>query len=482
MEQRKYDVIVIGSGAAGMMAALTVAAAGKTCLVMEKGESLTTSNSARAGGPALAGTKVQTAEGESLTPEQLYQHMFNFSRATVNPALLRAALAEGPAVEAWLEKAGIKLFLTEDGYGVGYRARHMLMAPPQQRWEAVLKLLESLGGELTLGTEALRLLQDERGAVTGVCARKDGQEVTYAASAVVIATGGYLGSDEEMQKRFSGVAVNALGNKLSDGGGMRMATGVGAVLDRNWGIAANEFGGYNRKHEGQTSWLRYAVMGGLFVDARGERFMNEQLMVDRPLSLGGEQTIRVGKYYAVLDAAMVEALETQSLYDYCGRPANWNAGKLPQNSSLPRKFGAEPALEELISEGWIIKADSLEEAAAAFGLTHLPESVAAYNAACAAGVDTQFGKEAFLLHPLTTAPYYVVEYEPSAWSAFGGVKTDGACRALNAAQQVIPGLYIAGLDNGSAFCSPYYENEGAALGIAFTTGILAGKTILTDQE
>jgi len=132
MEQRKYDVIVIGSGAAGMMAALTVAAAGKTCLVMEKGESLTTSNSARAGGPALAGTKVQTAEGESLTPEQLYQHMFNFSRATVNPALLRAALAEGPAVEAWLEKAGIKLFLTEDGYGVGYRARHMLMAPPQQ--------------------------------------------------------------------------------------------------------------------------------------------------------------------------------------------------------------------------------------------------------------------------------------------------------------------------------------------------------------
>ena len=480
MEQKQYDVIVIGSGAAGFMAALTVAEAGKSCIVLEKGEELTTSNASRAGGPALAGTKMQAAEGETLTPEQLYQDMYDFSRGTVNSALLRSALAEGPAVEAWLDKLGIKLHLMPDNYGVGYRARHMIMAHPQQRWEAMVKALEERGGEIALGAEALRLLQDDSGAVTGVCVRRQGEEQELYATSVVIASGGYIGSEEELKKRFSGVVVNAMSNRLSDGAGIRMAEAVGAVTDRNWGVCANEFGGYNRKHEGPSSWLRYAVLGGLLVDRNGLRFMNEQLNVDRPLSVGGEQTIRVGRYYAVVDEAMVEALKTRTLYDYCGRPEHWTAGKLTQDM-LPRIFGRDPELEELLQEGWIAKCDSIEEAAAAFGLKHLPQTIADYNAACAAGADHQFGKEAFLLHPLTTAPYYVIEYEPSAWSAFGGIKTDEGCRALTADQNPVPGLYIAGMDNGSVFCSPYYHNEGAALGIAFTTGILTGKTILKDQ-
>ena len=69
--------------------------------------------------------------------------------------------------------------------------------------------------------------------------------------------------------------------------------------------------------------------------------------------------------------------------------------------------------------------------------------------------------------------FYVVEYEPSIWSTFGGVKTDDYCRVLTADQKPIPGLYVAGVDNGSLYCSPYYENEGASLGIAYTSGIVA---------
>ena len=49
-----------------------------------------------------------------------------------------------------------------------------------------------------------------------------------------------------------------------------------------------------------------------------------------------------------------------------------------------------------------------------------------------------------------------------------------ACRALAKDQSVIKGLYVAGVDNGSLYCSPYYENEGASLGVAFTSGIVAG--------
>ena len=43
---------------------------------------------------------------------------------------------------------------------------------------------------------------------------------------------------------------------------------------------------------------------------------------------------------------------------------------------------------------------------------------------------------------------------------------------------MIPGLYVAGVDNGSLYCSPYYENEGASLGIAYTSGIVAADCML----
>ena len=84
----------------------------------------------------------------------------------------------------------------------------------------------------------------------------------------------------------------------------------------------------------------------------------------------------------------------------------------------------------------------------------------------------------YLLHKLSGDTYYVFEYEPSIWSTFGGVKTDDYCRALAEDQSVIKGLYVAGVDNGSLYCSPYYENEGASLGIAYTSGIVAADCMI----
>ncbi len=58
------------------------------------------------------------------------------------------------------------------------------------------------------------------------------------------------------------------------------------------------------------------------------------------------------------------------------------------------------------------------------------------------------------------------------------MKTDDYCRALASDQSVIKGLYVAGVDNGSLYCSPYYENEGASLGIAYTSGIVAADCMI----
>ena len=135
------------------------------------------------------------------------------------------------------------------------------------------------------------------------------------------------------------------------------------------------------------------------------------------------------------------------------------------------------SVDAAVEQGWGAKG-TLAECAKVFGMKNLEATVEAYNALCEAGEDTQYYKAPYLLHKLSGDTYYVFEYEPSIWSTFGGVKTDDYCRALASDQSVIKGLYVAGVDNGSLYCSPYYENEGASLGIAYTSGIVAADCMI----
>lgn len=478
---KKYDVIIVGSGAAGMMAAWKAAKAGLTCLVVEKGKSIVSSNAARCGGPALADTRLQETEQATVTVERLYSYMYEYSRGTVHAGLLRNAIDKGREVETALQEAGIEMTLMEDTYGVGFRARHFFRTPVQQRWQMLQDLLESLGVTFCLQTEAKRLLQDANGAIRGVAVRslaegrEEEPEEELAADSVLIATGGYLGNEEMIREHLGDIHVGALGSRLSDGAGIRMVLEAGGVLDRNWGVCTNEFGGYHSKmKKGMSSNMYFAIGGGLLVDRNGRRFMNEQRMSDKPLSLGGESTVREGHYYAVLDDEYYHALDRGTLYDYYGRPEAWHAGRTVHD--CPQNHRAED-LEKDIEQGYAAKADTLAELAKKCGLPCLEETVAEYNAMCDRGYDGRFGKAAYLMKPVRKAPFYLFAYEQSAWCTIGGVKTDEYCRALTPSGQVIAGLYVAGMDNGSCYCVPYYDNEGAAVGIAFTTGLVAGEHI-----
>ena len=225
--------------------------------------------------------------------------------------------------------------------------------------------------------------------------------------------------------------------------------------------------------------LRFAIYGGLMVDPNGDRFMNEQYLADRPLALGGEMSLRVGKYYAVVDQTMYEECRDKGVLAYFGNPADWYVGSTGYTEELLPNL--DEHMDIAIQRGWAVKG-SLADCAKAFGLTDLEQTVADYNAACAAGKDEQFYKNSYLLRELTGDTFYVIEYEPSIWGTFGGVKTDSYARAVNAEQQPIQGLYVAGVDNGSIYASPYYENEGAALGTAYTSGIVAADCMISDLE
>ena len=490
------DAVVIGAGAAGLMAAMELAAAGKATILLEKGPTVAVSNGSQAGGPALAETRVQAAEDATVSVQTLYDCEYGFSRGTVNGSLLRKCTEQGDRVVGNFMDNGVNMGLRIDSYGMGFRARHNFanlegtQLRGLDRFGPLIEKFEADGGLLLCNREAVRLIK-EGDAVTGVYVKNNEDKYVeqFNAKAVLIATGGYAGNEEMLKKFYGDITVWPLCNTLSTGQGYDMVIEAGGIADRNWALCCNEFGVANHKIPGimggqmrsASPALEPALYGGLIVNRNGDRFMNEQYLSDRPLALGGEMALREGLYYAVLDQEMMDAVATVGIRGYYGDPEGWYVGS---HGSVFYKNGANVVRDDLpgsvdaaVEQGWGAKG-TLAECAKVFGMKNLEATVEAYNALCEAGEDTQYYKAPYLLHKLSGDTYYVFEYEPSIWSTFGGVKTDDYCRALASDQSVIKGLYVAGVDNGSLYCSPYYENEGASLGIAYTSGIVAADCMI----
>ena len=490
------DAVVVGAGAAGLMAAMELAAAGKKTYLLEKGPTVAVSNGSQAGGPALAETRVQAAENATVSAQTLYDCEYNFSRGTVNGSLLRKCTDQGDRVVGNFMDNGVNMGLRIDSYGMGFRARHNFanlegtQLRGLDRFGPLVEKFESDGGVLQCMREAVQLVKDGD-AVTGVIVKnnEDKTVVQYNAKAVLIATGGYAGNTDMLKKIYGDITVWPLCNTLSVGQGFDMVIEAGGIADRNWALCCNEFGGANHKIPGimggqmrsASPALEPALYGGLIVNRNGDRFMNEQFLSDRPLALGGEMALREGLYYAVLDQEMMDAVATVGIRGYYGDPEDWYVGShgsvFYKNGENVVRADLPESVDAAVEQGWAAKG-TLAECAAVFGMKNLEATVEAYNALCEAGQDTQYYKAPYLLHKLSGDTYYVFEYEPSIWSTFGGVKTDDYCRALAEDQSVIKGLYVAGVDNGSLYCSPYYENEGASLGIAYTSGIVAADCMI----
>ena len=483
------EAVVVGCGAAGIHAALVLAAAGKKTYLLEKGASCGVSNGCMAGGPALAETRVQAAENATVSAQTLYECEYGFSRGTVNGSLLRKCTDQGERVVSNFMDNGVNMDLRIDAYGMGFRARHRFMNADYSaqvsgagRFQPLIDKFEADGGVFEANREAVQLVKDGD-AVTGVLVKntEDGSVIQYNAKAVLIATGGYAGNAERIKQIYGDIEVWPLCNTLSTGQGFDMVMEAGGIADRNWALCCNEFGGANHKIPDRpgpamafaNQAQKFAIYGGLIVNAKGDRFMNEQYLSDRPLALGGEMALREGKYYAVVDQEMYETCRDQSAFVYFGSPADWYVAQQAGAQQAATLSNLDDQMALAIEQGWAVKG-SLADCAAFFGMDQLEDTVAAYNALCESGEDGQFFKSSYLLKALSGDTFYVVEYEPSIWSTFGGVKTDDYCRALAKDQSVIKGLYVAGVDNGSLYCSPYYENEGASLGIAYTSGIVAG--------
>lgn len=484
------DVVVVGAGASGFMAANNAAMGGAKVIVLEKGPSVASANGIKVSGPFAVGTPTLEAKGSTLTVDDAFHHVMGYTHWVPNASLIRKCLEASKTAVTQLIGFGYKFqevnFRFETPFVGKKGGFHLILNPLEERVAIWQEAFRKNGIEVLYETSGKSLVKDGADVAGVVAYRADGTKVTIRAKAVIVATGGYLGN-KEMLGRYLGtehVNVAAGGNSLCTGDGINMAIAAGAGTDKTWGLCNSEYGGTNAKASrpakqdkyDQNTAFKFGVYGCLLVDAQGKRFMNEGLMCDYPMSYGSEALLRNTPYYAVVDSAYVDAMATKGLYEYTtakgATSENWFIGNYFKKRVLSDIYAD---LDEGVKEGWAFKADTLEELAAHFGLESLPETVHQYNAFCRAGADAQFGASPWYLSPVAQGPFYVTQNEVSAWSTFGGIRTDDSCRAVTAEHEVVAGLYVVGTDNGSLYSSPYYDVPGFCYGLCVDSGVIAGK-------
>lgn len=483
-ETRECDIVVVGAGGAGLWAAVEAVRAGKSVIVVEKGGNVGVGNGALAGGPFMVGSKLQQEAGVDFTVEEAFTHIMEYAHWSTNAAAVKAAVEiSGETVDQFTDVFGVPTGLRPDNYGAGHasvRANFQgdteAQVKGEERMKPLQEFVEAEGGEFLFNTAGKRLIMED-GACVGVQCEGDAV-IDVRAKQTIVATGGFLGNVEMMKEKF-GTFVNPLGSVLSTGEGIDMVQAAGGQLSTQWGIAGNEFTGSNQLasglYERNNAAFTIGIYGTLLVNNQGRRFSNEGKFANLPLALGGAISLVGGKYYAVVDQAYIDGLASGTdAWTLCGADAeNWRTGMMTLKDKPLEKV--EEGLEAGQSEGWVFKADSIEELAEAIDAPALVETVETYNAACAAGKDEQFYKPACFLQPVATGPFYAMQYEPSAWVTIGGIRTNDRLQAIDGDGLPIAGLYVAGADNGTLMSAPYCDYEGYSLMCAYCGGRLAGQ-------
>ncbi|MCW2845291.1 MAG: fumarate reductase/succinate dehydrogenase flavoprotein domain protein, partial [Nocardioides sp.] len=321
------------------------------------------------------------------------------------------------------------------------------------------------GGTVLTGHPVTGLLTDEAGRVDGVVVMgPEGPLMVGARRGVLLASGGFEGSAALREEHGvpGQVAWTMAPGGTNTGEPMQAAIALGAATDFS---ALGWFCPGLEQPDGGGSFT-LGFRSGLMLDRSGKRYANECLPYDR---FGREM------------AAAPERIPSWFVFD------SREDGRLPA-IAMPE---GEPA-DHLAAGTWV-QADSLEELAELTGLPAgaVVASVERYNAACAVGVDEDFGRgedeyDTFFaggegpnkaLTPCDQPPYFAARFVLSDLGTKGGLVTDAAGRVLREDGSVLPGLYASGNASASVFGS-VYPGPGAPLGSAMVFASLAVRDLL----
>jgi fumarate reductase flavoprotein subunit len=442
-------VLVIGSGACGLTAALAAHDAGADVLVLERDRVPRGSTALSSGFIPAAGTRFQHAKGIDDSPALLTADIMAKNKGRSSPTVTaRVAERAGPTLE-WLADRHRVPFEVIDGFLYpGHSVLRMHATPKRTGADLMgymLAAAEAADVPIMTSAHVVALFAEGDGRVVGVeVARPDGATEIIGCAVLILACNGY-GGDPALVRRHIPEMADALyfGHQGNQGDALRWGEALGAGL-RDLG-AYQGHGSVAHPHGILITWA-LMMEGGFQVNADGRRFSNE----NRGYSEQAVDVLRQvgGTAIEVFDArlhALGEAFE-----DY----------------------------RNAMAAGAIRYAESIEDLAALFDLPAPALAVTlAETRAMAAGMRTDpFGRD-FSRKPALAAPFYGVRVTGALFHTQGGLEIDTESRVLARDGSALPNLLAGGgASRGLSGPEPDGYFSGGGLLAAVTLGRIAGET------
>ncbi|MCH4206665.1 MAG: FAD-dependent oxidoreductase [Solobacterium sp.] len=477
------DVLVIGLGASGTMAALNAAEAGAKVLAVEATDTIGGMGNAAQGMFAVNSVEQEERYGTMDTDEEYWiDYLTNKSNYLGNAQLIREFVNESKNTVSYLLDKGVNVYLSQTPQQIAHFDQDVVY----HRWnnakpfDILTPAMENAGVDIHMNTTAQSLTTDADGNVTGaVCTQKDGSTLTVTAKSVIVSTGGFSGNEELMREVLGTAYDNSFVMAGSSAPSIDMMWDVGAakgeLLTMNHGVVTTS----NLEVADQLT-LNTPI---LWVNGLGQRFMNEDLLKDT-VEFSSAVMAQNGIAYTIVDQATVDRWcdttqentgtwihywDQNGMLDADGNQTIYHA---PVDKDT---FMAD--FDTLTADGEGIVSSDLNEIADFIGcdVDTLKTTIDNYNGYVETGNDTEFYKSSEdLVYSVSEGPYYVTRGHSGVLGSLGGVNVTDKFQVLTSDQKVINGLYSTGNDCSGISVAAYVNVEGVGLGFSLTSGRLAG--------
>lgn len=481
------DVLVVGMGASGTLAALAASEAGAKVIGVEATDVLGGFGNAAQGMFAI-GTELQKERyGDHMqtNEEYWYEFMQDHNSQLGNSSLIRRFVSEAKNTVAYCLEKGVKFYLSE----MPQQIAHFNTDVIYHRWGGAepfkhfAEQLEKDGVEVKYNTTAKELITDKDGNVVGaICEKQDGGKLTVNAKSVIVATGSFAANQELMKETLGDTVYNNAmvikGNQLP---GIEMMWDKGAakgeLLTMNHGVVTK---GAGEETVSQLS-LNTPI---LWVNSQGQRFMNEDLLKDT-VEFSSAVVAQGGLAYTIFDQTTAERWTDTTQPNTGSWVHYWDRFGIKDENGKPTLYHA-PIDKDTWNADWKALEDAnagkicqtLDEVAEFIGCDKetLKETIAKYNTFVKNGSDTDFFKDPQdLTYIVENGPFYVTCGHSGVLGALGGVNTTDKLEVLTDDYKVIKGLYATGNNVSGVSVAAYQNVEGVGLGFSLTSGRLAGQ-------
>lgn len=467
----KTDVLIVGSGAAGVTAAIEAKEAGANVIVIEKSGHLGGAAAISGGGCCMVKTALQAEKGIEDSVDLAFDDWLKFGEGSADEEWARFYLEHTNAgLFEWGLARGVKWDFVNHNEGNTVPRWHHPVGGGAGIWQALHKTALERGVDQWITSTAARELIVQDGRAAGVRAEnlETGESTDYMAKAVVMASGGFNSNVEmvmENRPDLKGFRILE-GTHVGDtGDGHGMVTKLGGTLTHMDEIWFYVFSIPDHRDErGKRGLAVRGMPHAVWVNMQGERFHNEDLTGGNS-GAPAVMSQNPPTCWSVIDDSMTGEVTVSDPYYY--QPGT--------STKDPSK------VEELLRESPNIKhGNTLEELAEQMGVPTqtFVETLNRYNGFIDGSLDEDpdHGKNLTNKKMLGQPPYHAFNYFPLARKNFGGVKTDLHCRVTDKHYEAIPGLYAAGELAGMAGGHINGKNglEGTMLGPSLFSGRVAG--------